>query len=103
MSDDAVDAVFEYIEKTDKGTPIWFVVWDLGGGAISDVPQKSSAYWNRDALYFLQSYVVSLMDDVSDQSKDFLDGLNQVIQEQTGADDSAYPGYVDERLPNPQR
>lgn len=103
LSDDAVDAMFEYIDKTDKGTPIWFVTWDLEGGAISDVEQRSTAYWNRDALYFLQSYVVSLFDDVSEKSKDFVDGLNRVIQEQTGADDSAYPGYVDERLPNPQR
>ncbi|EME40272.1 hypothetical protein DOTSEDRAFT_91483 [Dothistroma septosporum NZE10] len=103
LSDDAVDAMFEYIEKTDKGTHIWFVTWDLEGGKISDVPQKSSAYWNRDALYFLQSYVVSLLDDVGEKSKKFLDGLNKVVQEKTGADESAYPGYVDERLSDPHR
>ena len=103
LSDNAVDAMFEYIEKTKKGTPIWFVTWDLEGGAISDVGQRDTAYWNRDALYFLQSYVVSLVDNVSEKSKDFLDGLNKVVQEQSGADESAYPGYVDERLGNPQR
>lgn len=103
LSDQAVDAMFEYIHHADKGSPLWFVTWDLEGGAIADVPQSSTAYWNRDALYFLQSYVIDLVNDVSDKSKRFLTGLNQVIQQQTGADDSAYPGYVDNQLQDPQR
>lgn len=102
-SDQAADTVFNYIDKADKGSPLWFVIWDLNGGRIADTPQMSSAYWHRDAVYFLQSYIVNLTGDVSKTSKDFLAGLNRVVQQQTGADDSAYPGYVDDELPNPQR
>ncbi|KAH9818567.1 glucooligosaccharide oxidase [Teratosphaeria destructans] len=104
MSDQAIDAMFDYIDKADKGTLIWVVIWDLEGGAISDLAQDATAYWNRDALYFLETYVVSLVGKTDQKSIDFADGLNKVIQQNVpGIDDSAYPGYVDNRLPDPQK
>ncbi|KAF1938027.1 putative glucooligosaccharide oxidase, partial [Clathrospora elynae] len=103
MSVEATEAMFSYIKETDKGTPVWLVIWDLEGGAISDLSQTATAYWNRDALYFMQSYVVGLTGEVSATSKSFLEGLSRVVQQQTGADESAYPGYVDAELSNPQK
>lgn len=103
MSKETIQNVFSYINATEKGSPIWLVIWDLEGGAISDVPQSASAYWHRDALYFMQGYVVSLMGPVSDISKGFLSGLSALVQRETGADQSAYTGYVDPELSDPQR
>ncbi|KAL1792438.1 hypothetical protein ACET3X_008945 [Alternaria dauci] len=103
MSKDTIQEMFSYINATEKGSPVWLVIWDLQGGAISDVSQTATAYWHRDALYFMQSYVVSFSESVSDASKSFLAGLNLLVQDGTGADQSAYPGYVDPELADPQR
>jgi hypothetical protein len=103
MSNETIQLMFSYINATEKGSPVWLVIWDLEGGAISDVSQTATAYWHRDALYFMQSYVVSLTEPVSDVSKSFLAGLSLLVQNETGADQSAYPGYVDPELGDPQR
>ncbi|CAK3968157.1 FAD-binding domain-containing [Lecanosticta acicola] len=103
LSERAIDAMFNYIETADKGPVPWFITWDLEGGAIADVPQTSTAYWNRDAVYFMQSYVISPVGKTPDTSKRFLSGLNAVVQRETGIDDSAYPGYVDNQLQHPQK
>jgi len=99
----AINDIFSYINATDKGSIVWLVIWDLEGGAIADIAQNTTAYWNRDALYFMQNYIVSLTGSVSDASKNFLNGLSKLVQEKTGADQSAYPGYVDPALENPQK
>ncbi|KAG9185654.1 hypothetical protein G6011_06985 [Alternaria panax] len=103
MSNETVQSMFSYINATEKGSPVWLVIWDLEGGAISDVSQTNTAYWHRDALYFMQSYVVSLTGPVSDVSKSFLAGLSSLVQRETGADESAYTGYVDPELVDPQK
>jgi hypothetical protein len=51
----------------------------------------------------MQSYVVSFTGPVSDVSKSFLAGLSLLVQKETGADQSAYPGYVDPELAHPQQ
>ena len=38
MSSSDVDRMFEFIDNADKGAPIWFVIFDLAGGAVNDVP-----------------------------------------------------------------
>ena len=38
MSSSDVDRTFEFIDNADKGAPIWFVIFDLAGGAVNDVP-----------------------------------------------------------------
>jgi hypothetical protein len=102
LSDTAIKSMFSYINGTEKGAPVWLVIWDLGGGAISDVPQTATAYWHRDAAYFMQSYVVNLEGPVTDASRKFLSGLSSLVQKET-CDESAYPGYVDPELANPQK
>jgi hypothetical protein len=103
ISNETIQSMFSYINATEKGSPVWLVIWDLEGGAISDVSQTATAYWHRDALYFMQSYVVSLTGPVSDASKSFLAGLSSLVQKETGADQSAYTGYVDPELADPQQ
>lgn len=102
LSPSAVQQLFEYLDSIDKGTLIWFIVWDLGAGAIADVPQAATAYWHRDALYFQQAYVVNPIGPVTRQSHEFLTGLTEETQRLAPSiDDSAYPGYVDAELKDP--
>ena len=102
LSDAAVDTLFQYFDDVDKGTLVWFVVWDLNGGRIEDIPQTATAYWHRDALHFQQAYVVSLLGPVSSTSRQFLIGLNQLCRQlHPGIDESAYAGYVDDALYDP--
>ncbi|KXT08743.1 hypothetical protein AC579_4141 [Pseudocercospora musae] len=102
LSDAAVDTLFQYIDQTPKGVLIWFIVWDLNGGAIADIRQDATAYWNRDALFFQQSYVADVLAPITQTSYNFLNGINEVAKRlRPGSDDSAYPGYVDHLLPDP--
>lgn len=49
----------------------------------------------------MQSYVIDLLGPVSQILYAFLNGLNAYIQQLVpGIDDSAYPGYVDDQLPD---
>ncbi|GIZ41759.1 hypothetical protein CKM354_000505400 [Cercospora kikuchii] len=103
-STQATGEVVEYIlsNTTDRGTPLWFVIWDLGGGAINDPAQDDTAYWHRDALIWLQSYTVNLAGAVSATQKEFLTQVNEKYQSLVpGVDDSAYAGYVDDALTDP--
>ncbi|KXT01111.1 hypothetical protein AC578_10885 [Pseudocercospora eumusae] len=99
MSPSTIQSVFSYLAKTDKGTALWFVLFDLAGGAINEVSTAASAYWHRDALVWLQSYVVNLSGPVKATSKDFLNNLNALVRNSSqGIDESAYAGYVDDGL-----
>ncbi|OJD38903.1 glucooligosaccharide oxidase [Diplodia corticola] len=104
MTDEAVDAVFEYLRVADKGdgTLAWFVIFNLVGGFVNEVPLADAAYALRDSLYQLQSYAISVAPPVSPGTRAFLDGLNDVIEERVPGVRGAYPGYVDPRLPDGQ-
>lgn len=104
MSSSDVDRMFEFIDNADKGTPTWFALFDLSGGAVNDVPLDATAYSHRDALFWLQSYAISPLGEVSQKTYDFLDRLNDLTAAGNASDLSyqAYPGYVDPRLPNAQ-
>nr|OQO22613.1 hypothetical protein B0A51_09882 [Rachicladosporium sp. CCFEE 5018] len=105
LDDPGVDKLFSYIEHADKGTLIWFLIFDLAGGNTNTVPMEATAYAHRDALYYLQSYAISdkLISGVSEITKQFLAGVNDVIVNHMKADRGytdygAYPGYVDLEL-----
>lgn len=103
ITDDGVDALFQYIDTTHKGTPAWFIIFDLEGGAVNDVPTDATAYAHRDAIMWMQSYAISLLGPVSDTTKSFLNGLNEAIaSSRPGALYGSYPGYVDPYLKDAQ-
>ena len=103
LPDATVDAVLQYLDDVDKGTPVWFLIFDLEGGAINDVPKDGTAYGHRDALYYSQSYAVNML-KMSEKSRDFVRGINQVVMDgMQGHSMGAYAGYVDMELPDAQR
>jgi len=65
MTDVTVDKLFDYVARADKGNAVWFIIWDLEGGAVNDVASEATSYGHRDAVFFLQSYAVNLLGKVS--------------------------------------
>ena len=99
VPDETVDKLFQYIEDADKGAVGWFVAWDLEGGAINDVAPDATSYGHRDAIFFHQSYAVTLAGPVSDTTKRFLTGINDIVANaEPGHNLSTYAGYVDPAL-----
>ncbi|KAH8743721.1 hypothetical protein BGZ57DRAFT_338891 [Hyaloscypha finlandica] len=101
IPDKAVDKLFAYLDRVDKGTLVWFIIFDLAGGAVNDVAQDATSYAHRDALFYLQSYAVGI-GKVKSKTKNFLTGVNTTIRDGMpgGQDFGAYPGYVDPTLVN---
>ena len=103
IPDTVIDEMFAFIERTSKGTLVWFVIFDLEGGAVNDTPQTATAYAHRDALFYLQSYAVGV-GGVSDTTKDFIRGVNGVITKGMPNDTlGSYAGYVDPELKDGQK
>jgi FAD/FMN-containing dehydrogenase len=117
LPDEGVDKLFEYMGTADSGGAIWFMLWDLEGGAINDVAPDATAYGHRDALFFHQAYAVNPLgkvssfqtnysvDEVSNRMqinnriRAFLDGINNiVIDSRPNRDQGVYAGYVDPAL-----
>jgi hypothetical protein len=97
-----MDKLCLYLDLAKKGTPFWFVIFDLSGGAVGDVSPDSSAFSHRSALYYLQSYAVQL-GKVSPVTKDFLRGINHTIEQDLSSPNRGiYPGYVDPGLDDAQ-
>ena len=78
MTDVTVDKVFDYVARTNKGNAVWFIVWDLEGGAVNDVAAEATSYGHRDAVFFLQSYAVNPLGKVSGNPF-FLAGIFQRV------------------------
>lgn len=98
-----IENLFQYLTNQAPGTPAWFVIFNLVGGAINDIPTNATAYPHRNSLYWMQSYAVTA-GAVSETTINFLDGINNVIAASLpGIDFGAYAGYVDPRLPNGQQ
>lgn len=103
ITDEGVDAMFKYIDTAQKGTPAWFMIFDLEGGAVNDVPVNATAYAHRHAIMWMQSYAISLLGPVSTTTRTFLDGFNKVIaSSRPAARYGTYPGYVDPYLTDPE-
>ncbi|KAK1225697.1 hypothetical protein PQX77_011363 [Marasmius sp. AFHP31] len=58
MSPDTIQSVFNLFDSNNKGSKLWFAIFDLAGGAINDVPLDATSYTHRDTLFFLQSYII---------------------------------------------
>jgi len=97
-----VDSLFNYLDTADKGTPLWFLNFELQGGATNDIPMDAAAYAHRDVLLYSESFGIDIS-RVSSTTRNFLTGMNNVIT--TSMPNTAfgsYPGYVDPELPNGQ-
>ncbi len=101
VPDNVIDTLFQYIEDVEKGPVGWFVAWDLEGGATNDIAPDATAYGHRDAIYFHQSYAVTLEGRVSETTKNFLTGINNIVANaEPGHNLGTYAGYVDPALGN---
>jgi FAD/FMN-containing dehydrogenase len=99
LSDATVDKMFDYVAKANKDTPLWFVVWDLEGGAINDVASNATSYGHRNALFYHQSYAVSFAGNITDTTRNFLKNVNKIVTDALpGHDLGSYAGYVDPAL-----
>ncbi|KKK21447.1 hypothetical protein AOCH_000127 [Aspergillus ochraceoroseus] len=104
LSEEEIEQMFEYIDNVDKGTLLWFAIFDLQGGAVGDVPVDATAYAHRDTLIWLQSYAINLFGRISETTVEFLERLNELTLTSTAktVPYAAYPGYVDPRLTDAQ-
>lgn len=98
-----VQDIFNWIDTANKGTLLWFIIFDAEGGAINDIPMNATAYAQRDKVMFYQSYAIGL--PLSQTTKDFLTTFhNKVVATlPTDAEDGTYAGYVDPALSNAQQ
>jgi len=103
IPDAGLESLFKFIHESNKGTLLWFVIFDLEGGATNDIPLNSAAYAHRDTLFYLQSYAISV-GKISKTTRKFLDGINATVRKALpGVDLGAYAGYVDKFLPDGQQ
>lgn len=104
IPDNVIEELFKYLDTAKKGTPLWFAIFDFQGGAVTDVAMDATAYAHRDALFYLQSYVVDL-GGLTETTKNFVRGINNVISTAMPNDAAlgTYAGYVDPELANPQQ
>ncbi|KAJ7726915.1 hypothetical protein B0H16DRAFT_1591743 [Mycena metata] len=95
-----IQNLFDYFGSADKGTLIWFAIFDFQGGATNDVAQNATAYAHRDALFYMQTYAVGI-GSLSNTTTAFVTGMSdQVTNSMPGVQFGAYAGYVDPQLPD---
>lgn len=97
LSEDSIDELFTYMGETDADTPLWFVIFDNEGGAISDVPADATAYPHRDKIIMYQSYSVGLL-GISDKMVSFVDGVQEKVQKGAPNANTTYAGYINNNL-----
>jgi hypothetical protein len=94
--------LMNYIDDADRGTLIWFLIFDVTGGAISDVPTNATAYSHRDKIMFCQGYGIGIP-TLNQNTRNFINGITDTIRRATPSELSTYPGYVDPSLATPQQ
>ncbi|KAJ7173714.1 hypothetical protein C8R46DRAFT_120639 [Mycena filopes] len=93
-----VQDLFNYFDSADKGTLIWFAIFDFQAGAVNDVAQNATAYAHRDALFYMQTYAVGI-GSLSNATTAFVTGMSdKVTDSMPGVEFGAYAGYVDPKL-----
>lgn len=102
LSHETIDKMMNYIEDADKGTLLWFLIFDVTGGAISDVPMNATAYAHRDKVMFCQGYGIGIP-TLNQKTKNFMNGIMDTIQGAAPQTLTTYPGYVDPSLANAQQ
>ncbi|KAL2130750.1 hypothetical protein VTI74DRAFT_5988 [Chaetomium olivicolor] len=102
LAPDKVKDLFQWVDKQNKGSLFWFVIFDAAGGAIADVPANATAFAHRDKILYYQSYAIGL--PLSQTSKDFITGFHsQLLAASSPTVYGTYPGYVDVSLRDGQQ
>ncbi|KAF9262316.1 FAD-binding domain-containing protein [Marasmius fiardii PR-910] len=100
---DTIQSLFELFDSPNKGTALWFAIFDLEGGATNDIAMDATAYAHRDALFYIQTYAIGLL-GLEDRTKQYLNDINDLIDTSLpNANLGAYPGYVDPFLKDGQQ
>ncbi|KKY31226.1 putative berberine bridge enzyme [Diaporthe ampelina] len=97
LSKENATDLFEYAQGVDKGTLLWFIIFDATGGAVADVPLNATAYAHRDKYMFYQSYAVDLL-SLSNTTWTFLNDFHEELVGKLPDNTmtrGTYPGYVD--------
>lgn len=101
LSLDTITNVMNFIDDADRGTLLWFLIFDASGGAISDIPMNATAYSHRDKIMFCQGYGIGIP-TLTQHTKDFVSGIVDTIRKGSTETLTTYPGYVDPMLTNAQ-
>ncbi|KUI62684.1 putative FAD-linked oxidoreductase YvdP [Cytospora mali] len=97
LTEENVTTLFKYTNELDKGTLVWFIIFDATGGAVADVPMNATGYAHRNKLMFYQSYAVDIL-YLSETTRSFLMDFYDKLVTMMPADATnrgTYPGYVD--------
>ncbi|KAJ7319269.1 hypothetical protein DFH08DRAFT_390041 [Mycena albidolilacea] len=93
-----IQELFSYFDTADKGTLIWFAIFDVEGGAVNDVAQNATAYAHRDAQFYMQTYAVDI-GSLSAATSAFVTNMSDIVMgSMPGVQFGAYAGYVDPKL-----
>ncbi|KAJ7825374.1 hypothetical protein B0H14DRAFT_1287454 [Mycena olivaceomarginata] len=93
-----IQELFSYFDTADKGTLIWFAIFDVEGGAVNDVAQNATAYAHRDAQFYMQTYAVGIS-SLSAATSAFVTNMSDIVTgSMPGVQFGAYAGYVDPKL-----
>lgn len=89
-----------YMTQQGSSAPIgWWVLIDMYGGSVSDIPEDATAYAHRSAVLNFQIYGYSSNDGhnawVGQSGIDFINGLTASLD---GNPSAAYPNYIDPTL-----
>ncbi|KAL2264184.1 hypothetical protein VTK26DRAFT_890 [Humicola hyalothermophila] len=95
-----VAELFRWFDAQDKGTLLWFIIFDNSGGAIAEVPLNATAFAHRDKVLYYQSYAVGL--PLSDTTRRFVANFHNKVLEAAPTAFGTYPGYVDPALADAQ-
>lgn len=101
LSRSEIDSMMSYLDDTSSGTLLWFLIFDVTGGAINDIAMNATAYSHRDKIMFCQGYGIGVP-TLSQTTKDFMSGIITNIQNSSAETLTTYPGYVDPALNNAQ-
>jgi hypothetical protein len=97
-----IDKLFNFLDTAEKGTLLWFLNFELQGGATNDIPTDATAYAHRDVLMYMESFGIDI-GRVSTATRVFITGINDTItNSMPGVVFGSYPGYVDPALKNGQ-
>jgi hypothetical protein len=54
IPDNGVDAMMQFLDTANKGSLLWFGIFDLSGGQVASIDPTSTAFAHRDALFYFQ-------------------------------------------------